>query len=372
LPHLDVVPANPRGWEVDPYAAEIADGFIWGRGAIDMLNLTAAMVTVFGEYLSGQSRLSGDLILAAVADEEAAGFLGARYLVEERLELIDAPFVLTEVGYPALRGRGSPLYPVTVGEKGPAWTRVRSRGIPGHGSTPFLTDNALAPIVTALARLFGAESPVAITEEWRSLVSELDLDPELTARLLDPDQLDGALADLAVDDPGLARYLHAVTHMTISPNVLRAGIKSNMIPDQAEAEVDVRVLPGMDRPLVDGVLRKLMGSAGDELELLPMADFPSIFSARDNPLWEAIGDAIFEHTGSRRLQPVVASASTDARFLRQRGAIAYGVGLYDDRISFAEFLTLFHGHNERVSITSLELTTALLRSVIRAFGAKFE
>jgi acetylornithine deacetylase/succinyl-diaminopimelate desuccinylase-like protein len=372
LPHLDVVPANPRGWEVDPYAAEIADGFIWGRGAIDMLNLTAAMVTVFGEYLSGQSRLSGDLILAAVADEEAAGFLGARYLVEERLELIDAPFVLTEVGYPALRGRGSPLYPVTVGEKGPAWTRVRSRGIPGHGSTPFLTDNALAPIVTALARLFGAESPVAITEEWRSLVSELDLDPELTARLLDPDQLDGALADLAVDDPGLARYFHAVTHMTISPNVLRAGIKSNMIPDQAEAEVDVRVLPGMDRPLVDGVLRKLMGSAGDELELLPMADFPSIFSARDNPLWEAIGDAIFEHTGSRRLQPVVASASTDARFLRQRGAIAYGVGLYDDRISFAEFLTLFHGHNERVSITSLELTTALLRSVIRAFGAKFE
>jgi acetylornithine deacetylase/succinyl-diaminopimelate desuccinylase-like protein len=230
----------------------------------------------------------------------------------------------------------------------------------------------LAPIVTALARLFGAESPVAITEEWRSLVSELDLDPELTARLLDPDQLDGALADLAVDDPGLARYFHAVTHMTISPNVLRAGIKSNMIPDQAEAEVDVRVLPGMDRPLVDGVLRKLMGSAGDELELLPMADFPSIFSARDNPLWEAIGDAIFEHTGSRRLQPVVASASTDARFLRQRGAIAYGVGLHDDRISFAEFLTLFHGHNERVSITSLELTTALLRSVIRAFGAKFE
>jgi acetylornithine deacetylase/succinyl-diaminopimelate desuccinylase-like protein len=158
--------------------------------------------------------------------------------------------------------------------------------------------------------------------------------------------------------------------MTISPNVLRAGIKSNMIPDHAEAEVDVRVLPGMDRELVDGVLRKLMGSAGDELELIPMADFPSIFSSRENPLWEAIGDAVEEQTGSRNLQPVVTSATTDARFLRRRGSIAYGVGLYDDRMSFAEFLTLFHGHNERVSVNAVDRTTDLLRSVIRGFGER--
>jgi acetylornithine deacetylase/succinyl-diaminopimelate desuccinylase-like protein len=371
LPHLDVVPVNPDGWEVDPFAAEISDGFVWGRGAIDMLNLTAAMVAVFGEHLRGEARIPGDLILAAVADEEAAGFLGAKYLTEERLELIDAPFVLTEVGYPSLPGRAGPLFPVTVGEKGPSWTKVRSRGTPGHGSTPFLSDNALAPITTGLARLFGAESPVEITEEWRSLVAALGLDRETAERLLDPEQIDGALSDLAVDDPGMARYFHAVTHMTISPNVLRAGIKSNMIPDQAEAEVDVRVLPGMDRDLVDGVLRKLMGSAGDELELIPMADFPSIFSPRENPLWEAIGDAVEEHTGSRSLQPVITSATTDARFLRRRGSIAYGVGLYDDRMSFAEFLTLFHGHNEKVSVDSIEKTTGLLRSVIRHFGARF-
>ncbi|MGH8926533.1 MAG: M20/M25/M40 family metallo-hydrolase [Acidimicrobiia bacterium] len=371
LPHLDVVPANPEGWEVDPFAAEISDGFVWGRGAIDMLNITAAMITIFGEHQREKARLPGDLILAAVADEEAAGFLGARYLVEKRLELIDAPFVLTEVGYPSLPGREGPLYPVTVGEKGPAWTRLRSVGTPGHGSTPFLSENALAPITAATARLFGAESPVAITDEWKSLVAALGLGREMAERLLDPNRIDEALSDLAIDDPGLARYFHAVTHMTISPNVLRAGIKANMIPDQAEAELDVRVLPGMDRDLVDGVLRKLMGSAGDELEIIPMADFPSIFSPRENPLWEAIGDAVEEHTGHRSLQPVITSATTDARFLRRRGSIAYGVGLYDDRMSFAEFLTLFHGHNERVSIESVERTTNLLRSVIRHFGERF-
>lgn len=369
LPHLDVVPVNPAGWEVDPFEAEISDGFVWGRGAIDMLNVTAAMVTIFGEHLRGErSRLPGDLILAAVADEEAAGGLGARYLVEEHLELIDAPFVLTEVGYPALSGIEGPLYPVTVGEKGPFWTKVRSRGTPGHGSVPFLSDNALASITTALAQLFDADSPVNLTEEWTSLVSGLGLEAPLAAGLLDPNQIDGALADLAVDDPGLARYFHAVTHMTISPNVLRSGIKANMIPDQAEAEIDVRTLPGMDRSTVDDVLRKLMGPPGEELELVPMADFPSIFSGRDNRLWEAIGDAFLEHTGQRNLQPVITPATTDARFLRRRGAVAYGVGLYDDRLSFNEFLTLFHGHNERVSVDSVDKTTDLLRSVVDRFG----
>ena len=369
LPHLDVVPVNPSGWEVDPFAAEISDGFVWGRGAIDMLNITAAMVSLFREYLAGdRTPLPGDLILAAVADEEAAGFLGARHLVEEHPGLIEAPFVLTEVGYPALPGKKGPLYPVTVGEKGPMWTRVRAHGTPGHGSAPFLSQNALAPVTAALSPLFGAESPVAISEEWESLVEAWGFERELAARLLDPDQIDGALSDLAVDDPLIARYFHAITHLTISPNVLRAGIKANMIPDYAEAEIDVRALPGMDRASVDEVLRKLMGAPADELEFVPMADFPSIFSPRDNPLWQAIVDAFEDHTGMRDLQPVITPATTDARFLRRRGSVAYGVGLYDDRISFPEFLSLFHGHNERVSIVSIEKTTDLLRSVIGRFG----
>lgn len=369
LPHLDVVPVNRTGWSIDPFGAEISDGFVWGRGAIDMLNVTAAMVQVFAEYLNGQvDPLPGDLILAAVADEEAAGKLGARYLVSEHLPAIDAPFVLTEIAYPSLPGRNGPLYPVTVGEKGPMWTKVRAQGTPGHGSTPFLSDNALAPVAKAAAALFDAETPVVLTEEWRLLVAGLDLDPGLAERLLDPDQLDLALSELAIDDPGLARYFHAVTHLTVSPNLLRAGVKANVIPDQAELEVDLRAMPGMDRALVDGVLRKLIGAPADRLDLVPVADFPAIYSGRANTLWEAIESAIASKTGSRDLLPVVTPAATDARFLRQRGSIAYGVGLFDDRMSFTEFLTLFHGHDERVSVDSFEKTEQLLRGVVGEFG----
>jgi len=369
LPHLDVVPANPAGWEVDPFAAEITDGFVWGRGAIDMLNVTAAMLVVFGEFWRGaRAPLPGDLILAAVADEEAAGRLGARYLVEESLDLVDAPFVLTEVGYPALPSPAGLIYPVAVGEKGPFWTKVKSSGTPGHGSTPFGADNALAALVAGVGRLFDAESPVTMTDVWTSLVLALGFGPDLAERLLDPEQLDGAIEDLAVEDPLLARYFHAITHLTISPNVLRGGIKANMIPDQAVAELDIRALPGTDRTTVNEVLRKLMGAPGEKLELEPVADHLSYFSGRDNPLWEAVAASFFDHTGSNRLQPVTIPATTDARFFRSRGAVAYGVGLYDDQLTFGEFLALFHGHNERVSIDSLHKTTDLLRSTLHHFG----
>ncbi|CAN5298668.1 M20/M25/M40 family metallo-hydrolase [soil metagenome] len=369
LPHLDVVPANPDGWDVDPFGAEIADGFVWGRGAIDMLNLTASMVSIFAEYWKGErSALPGDLILAAVADEEAAGGWGARYLVEERFELVDASFVLTEVGYPALAAPAGLLYPVVVGEKGPFWTKVKSRGTPGPGSTPFGSDNALADLLAGVSQLFGVASPVTMTEEWLSLVGALGLEAELAERLIDPEKIDEALSDLAETDPLLARYFHAITHMTISPNVVRGGIKANMIPDRAEAEIDVRALPGSDRAEVDGVLRKLMGAPGEGLELEPVADHLSYFSARDNVLWEAIAAGFREQTGSDRLQPVTTPVTTDARFFRKRGAVAYGIGLYDDRIGFSEFLTLFHGNNERVSIKSLDLTTDLLRNVVAHFG----
>ncbi|MGQ0848784.1 MAG: M20/M25/M40 family metallo-hydrolase, partial [Actinomycetota bacterium] len=365
LPHLDVVPANPAGWMVDPFAAEVVDGFVWGRGAVDMLNVTAAMAVLFKRYLVGElPPLPGDLILAAVADEEAAGTLGAKYLLEERPELVTAPFVLTEVAYPSLGAPDGPLYPVAVGEKGPFWSKLRSVGVPGHGSSPYLADNALAPLVEALSGLFTGSTPIALTNEWRDLIGRLGFDPTLTRRLLNPDELDEALSELAMIDPGLACYFHAISHLTVSPNKVRGGIKANMIPDAAEAEVDVRGLPGMDRATVDEHLRKMMGAAADRVEISPMADHLSYTSSRNNPLWEAIDQALFELTGVKRALPVLMPVTTDARFFRAKGAVAYGVGWFDDRVEFSEFLSLFHGNNERVTIESLERTAKLLETVV--------
>ncbi|MGH8874992.1 MAG: M20/M25/M40 family metallo-hydrolase, partial [Acidimicrobiia bacterium] len=155
MAHTDVVPANPAGWSVDPFAAEVSDGFVWGRGAVDMLNLTAAMAVVFDDYLRGRRPpLPGDLVFLAVADEEAAGGLGAGHLVEERWEMVAAEYVLSEIAYPAIATRSGLAYPVSVGEKGPYWTRLRAEGTPGHGSQPYGMDNPLIPMAAALTGLF--------------------------------------------------------------------------------------------------------------------------------------------------------------------------------------------------------------------------
>jgi acetylornithine deacetylase/succinyl-diaminopimelate desuccinylase-like protein len=369
LPHLDVVPATPDGWDVDPFAAEIADGFVWGRGTVDMLNLTAAMAVVFARYLRGElPPLPGDLILAAVADEENSGTLGARHLVEERWDLVAAEYLLTEVAYPPIPGREGLSYPVVVGEKGPFWTRLTARGTPGHGSLPYQTDNAIAPLSAALLGLFESPSPVAITDLWQRFAAILDLDPEMAQALVDPERIGDAIDRLAAIDPGLARYAHAVTHLTVSPNLVQAGIKANIVAERAEATIDLRALPGMDRDFVDAHLRKAMGHAGDRLQISPIADFPATTSPTGNPLWQAIEDSLQDLTGSRMALEVLTPVATDARFFRRRGTVAYGVGLFDDRVGFPEFLGLFHGHNERVSVESLHKTVDMLSHVVARFG----
>ncbi|HEY7704518.1 MAG TPA: M20/M25/M40 family metallo-hydrolase [Acidimicrobiia bacterium] len=371
VPHLDVVPANPAGWSVDPFGAEVVDGHVWGRGAVDMLDLTAAMALAFRSYLSGDlPPLSGDLLFIATADEEAGGGLGAKVLVEEHWDLVACEYLLTEVGYPALSGVNGPVHPISVGEKGPFWTKLRSKGTPGHGSVPFLSDNALQAMTEALSGLFDTPTPVTVTDDWRRFVEGLDLDQGLREALVDPDRIDTAIDLLAVQDPGWAAYLHAITHLTVSPNVVRAGVKSNVIPDRAEAEVDLRGLPGMDRRQVDEYLRKAMGAAADRVEIVPVTDFPATASPTDNLLWDAILDGLEAETGSRDAIPTWVPAATDARFWRSRGTVCHGVSLFDEGQSFSEFLSLFHGNDERISITAVEATARLMSKVVESFGTR--
>jgi acetylornithine deacetylase/succinyl-diaminopimelate desuccinylase-like protein len=145
-------------------------------------------------------------------------------------------------------------------------------------------------------------------------------------------------------------------------------MKANMIPDKAEAEIDLRALPGMDRTFVDSHLRKAMGRDGDGIEILPLSDFEASMSGAADPLWQAIEESLWEETSVRRAVPILMPGATDARFFRVRGASAYGVGLFDERVSFSEFLSLFHGHDERVSVRSVERTTDLIERVVAHFG----
>ncbi|MCI0545398.1 MAG: M20/M25/M40 family metallo-hydrolase, partial [Actinobacteria bacterium] len=174
-----------------------------------------------------------------------------------------------------------------------------------------------------------------------------------------------ALDNLAVTDPLFARYAHALTHLTISPNMLTAGMKSNVIPDAATASVDIRPLPGMDGAFVESHLRKAMAS--DEVEIEPVLDLHATISPTGNPLWEAIAASVEELEGHRNLVPTLMTVGTDGRFWRKRGAIGYGVGLFDDRMTFSQMLSLFHGHDERVSVASVERTTTLYQRVFHHF-----
>lgn len=370
VPHLDVVPVSSKGWSADPFAADIADGFVWGRGAIDMLNVTAAMAQVFKPYLTGEASMQGDLIFAAVADEENGGSYGAAPLVEDHWPLVGADYLLTEVAYPSLPGPHGRLYPVAVGEKGPFWTRLETTGEPGHGSAPYRTENALQPLTAVVDGLSKIADPIQIGEEWREFAAAIDQPPEVIAALIDPDRVDDATDDIAVTDPTLARYIHAVTHMTVSPNLVRGGIKTNVIAHDAYADVDIRALPGMDREFVNAHIRRAAAGVADQVSITPIADHPATVSSKDNPLWSAVVSGIESQTGSRSVLPTMMTGFTDARFWRAKGTVAYGVGLYDDALGFGEFLSLFHGHDERVSVESVELTTTLLTSILSEFGSR--
>jgi acetylornithine deacetylase/succinyl-diaminopimelate desuccinylase-like protein len=364
-PHLDVVPIDPSGWTQDPFGAEIVDGFVYGRGAVDMLNVTAAMSVAARPYIIGELQPRGDLLFVALADEEAGGALGAQPYTEQRWDQAHVDFMLTEVAYPPVSYASEQAVPVATGEKGAFWSMLRATGTPGHGSAPYGSDNALRKMVEAVHGIFAESMPVVITHEWEEFVASLDLPDDVKEALVDPDRVDEAIDTFAVEDPLFARYAHAVTHLTISPNMLNAGMKSNVIASQASANVDIRALPGIDRSFVDSFLFKAMGSARDEVDIEPIQDFESTLSPIGNALWEAIADSVEEIEGHRRLLPTIMNVATDARFWRKKGTIAYGVGLYDDRMDFSEMLALFHGHDERVSVDSVGRTTNLYVEILR-------
>jgi len=186
-----------------------------------------------------------------------------------------------------------------------------------------------------------------------------------------PDRIAEMIGRLAIDDPGCARWVRACARLTVSPTTLGGGVKANVIPDAAEGDLDVRVLPGQDAESVDDHFRKVLGpDLFDELEIDVVLDETATASEPEGLLWDSLGDAAEAVAGHRRLLPALIPVGTDARFYRRRGTVAYGVGLFDDSVTFGDLLAMFHGNDERVSLESLDLTTALLSEAVRRFGER--
>jgi acetylornithine deacetylase/succinyl-diaminopimelate desuccinylase-like protein len=372
IPHLDVVPATAKDWTFDPFSAERFDGFVWGRGCVDMLNVTASMVVVYRWLRDGLlPPPEGDVILACVADEEAGGVYGARHLVEEHWDLIACDYVLTEVAGPTIGTATDPSLPVTVAEKGPSWRAASTVGIAGHGSQPYGRSNAVLTLADSFSRIGSADQPIRITQEWIDFVPHLGLESEFSEMLIDPDQIDAAIEEMAEEDQTLARWIHACTHMTFSPNVIGGGTKANMIPDAAMGDIDIRMLPGQVAADVEDHLRKVLGpDLFDVVEFTPKLNMEANSSPATGPMWDAIADAAEQHLGTRRLAPTLTPVTTDARFFRDRDIPSYGVGLFDQSVTFPEMLAMFHGVDERVSEESVRATTRFLASVVSAFSER--
>ncbi|TME65072.1 MAG: M20/M25/M40 family metallo-hydrolase [Chloroflexi bacterium] len=331
--HTDVVPVTASGWKHDPFGGELIDGEVWGRGAVDMLDVTGSMAVAVKRLLQQGFRPKGTLIFSAVADEEALGTYGAQWLTENAWDDVKADFLVTEFGGTRLPIDGAPKLPIMTAEKGSQWTRLRVKGTPGHGSMPYQADNALIKASEVITKIGRYKAPLRLHDLWKRFIEGLDLPAASRVALMNAATFD---VELDRGPAGTAPMFYAATRTTFSPNMARSGVKLNVIPDSAEIDVDIRTIAGDDR---EGVRKMLRDAIGEEL----WKDV-EIVAEGDNP-------------------------ASDARFFRRRGVVAYGYGLLSDRIPFREFAKLFHGNNERVDQESLRLTTELWEQTAREFLA---
>ncbi len=366
--HTDVVPVSPDGWSNDPFGGELirdANGHdeVWGRGAIDMLNLTSSMAVAFRHLARTDFRPKGDLIYFGVADEEAGATWGAEWMFEHHPEAIDATYCLTELGgWSSVDEHGTRNVTVNIGEKGLAWRTLTVRGTPGHGSMPYGADNALVKAAEIVRRLTEHRPTPYIGDAWRAQVAAMRIPEELRAALVDPDRVYDAITSLPVP---IARSCHALTHTTISPNVAHGGQKTNVIPDTVELEVDIRTVPGTTRADVDAMLVASLGELAPHVEVTTLQDGVATQSPMGNELWDTIARQTQVAYPGARIIPGLVVGGTDARFYRDRGRVAYGTGLFSPSMDMATFGSRFHGHDERIDVASLGLATEFWLGIAR-------
>jgi acetylornithine deacetylase/succinyl-diaminopimelate desuccinylase-like protein len=364
--HTDVVPVNAAGWQRDPFGGDLVDGIVWGRGATDMLHITATMAVAVRRLATSGFRPKGTLIYLAVADEEAGGTYGAKFLVDEHFDAVKADYVITESGGVPIPTPDGIKLPVTVAEKGINWRRLVVKGTPGHGSMPFRTDNALVTASDVVRRLSAYHPKARILDEWRRYVSELGLAPELAAALTDPERVWDALRTL--EPLGFARLAHACTHTTFSPNVVTyGGSKVNVIPDRIAIDVDIRALPGVSALDVDAMVKEALGDLASRVEIEAPRSQDGTRTPLESPLTDAMSRVTRVLVPGSKIIPRMTSGGTDARYFRFKGVPSYGFALHSCRIPHTEYPLMFHGNDERIDTESLRLSATMWEALVRDF-----
>lgn len=368
LSHLDVVPVEADAWSRDPFGGELVDGVVWGRGAVDMKDMVAMELGVMLALAREDGGRRRDVIFAAVADEEAGGAYGARHWVEQRPDLFcgadgrPSEAALNEVGGYSMTVGGRRVYAVQVAEKGIIWTRLTATGTTGHGSMPH-PDNAAIKLAGAVARLASEPHPPHLTRVVETFLETLGLTALADAAAKgDESQVRGEL-ERGVSDPVLRRSLNAMLRDTVTPTVIRVGQKMNVIPGFGQAEIDVRTLPDTDQ---SALLEQLAEVAGDEVRVEAVLSMPPVSWPSDVDIVRRIDAALRRADPGAEPAPMMITPGTDAKALALLGIPTYGFAplrLEPD----VPFLSLFHGHDERVPVSALAFGLPVLHEVVRGF-----
>ena len=353
--HLDVVPAQAEHWQVPPFAAEVMDDMVWGRGAVDMKDMDAMLIALARAWSRSGQQPERDVVLLFLPDEEAGGEHGSHWIVDHRPDILDGVSEgVSEVGgFSLTLPDERRLYLIQTAEKGIAWMRLVAEGTAGHGSV-IAGDNAVAEIAAAVTRISGHRWPVQLSPTGRRMVEaiseafgmELDLDdPQELARQLGP----------------AARFIGAGTRNTANPTMLQAGYKANVIPAEASAVVDGRYIPGEEQAFLDRIDELI----GPRVRREFINHDVALEASYDVPLVDAMRDAITAEDPGSSVAPYILSAGTDAKAFSRLGVQGYGFSplrLPPD----LDFTALFHGVDERVPIDAVTFGVRVLDRFLRS------
>jgi acetylornithine deacetylase/succinyl-diaminopimelate desuccinylase-like protein len=369
LSHVDVVPVDAESWSRDPFGGELVDGEVWGRGACDMKEMVAMELSVMLALRASGATLRRDVILAAVADEEAGGTAGALHWVDARPDLFadasgqPAAAALNEVGGYSMTIGDRRAYTIQVAEKGIIWTRMRATGTPSHGSMP-APDNAALKLAAAVTRLAAAPRPAHVTPVVRRFFEGLGLSAvaDLAERGEDAEARSRLRA--AVADPVLQRSLDAMLRDTVTPNMIHAGKKVNVVPGTGEAEIDVRTLPDTDQA---ALLAELQRIAGDDVAVESVQTMPPVDCPADSEIVELMAAALRAADPEGVPLPMMITLGTDGKAMARLGIPTHGflpLRLEADQ----PYLSLYHANDERIPVSALRFGLPVLHEVVSRFA----
>jgi acetylornithine deacetylase/succinyl-diaminopimelate desuccinylase-like protein len=358
LGHVDTVLADPSEWSHDPWSGDVEGGYLWGRGAIDMKSQVAAEAAGAAALArSGWRPARGQLKLIFVCDEETGGELGAKWLTQRHPEQVRCDLLLNEGAGEVFDYRGRRLYGVCCGEKGIFRFTLTAHGVAGHASLPRMGENALVKLAPALTRLGSSGVVYDVTEAPASFLRELGEDPADPA---------AAIGHIGEADPRLVTLVEPMLGVTITPTMVHASDKINVIPSRAYVKVDCRVPPGLGREVAERRIREALGDQRDGLELEFTETEAGNHSVLDSPLMDAISSWVAANDPGAATVPVILPGSSDSRSFREAFPDCVTYGFFPQRyMTMLESAPLVHGADERIDLRDLGFAAGFYSDIAR-------